>query len=749
MLLQRGKARRSAVGIGLLTSLLLALSAQADILDELDVVPVGDKAEVHINFTTAVRYIRHFPEGHGDTLRIFFEVSDPCVAETIASQEFKHSPPTDVITPFRVTFPEIVNLPGTGTRTCATTRTARIDNTYSMLIKFDKGSDFKIRLGEDNRSIVVAIPMLKAPSEVRVVPGAHKAAMPPENAAPVDLLTAARVAMKAEDYESATIIFNRILNLPPNDYSQEAQEMVGLAREKDGELVKAKAEYELYLKLYPNSEGAARIKQRLTALGAVRDVLAVGKPKTVEGREIRQSSIFGSLSQYYYGSNTNSTITDETTGNKSKTHTLDQSALITSFDVTGRYRYNQFDNKIVFRDAQTHNFPSGHRFTDINNVSAAYIDHENRDIGYLVRLGRQPGSSQGIFGRFDGVFARYGLTPQWRVTAVAGMPDDGSHNHVLTDRHFYGAAIEFGPIKESWSGNVYAIQEVADNVVDRRAIGTEMRYFSSSTSWFGLLDYDTIYSQVNIAMLQGNWTTASGYNFNVLLDHRKSPPLQAMTALQASGAIQAITGTFVQSVNDLTKAGLSHGDIYAFVRGLTPDTDLALIGVTRQITPRWQLGGDIHVNRTSSTRGVPASLMNDKIASQPSSGNIYTYSMQAIGSDTIFDKDTSVISGSYISDPHYDGENLSYSNLAVFRERWRVDTTIQLYHDKHDGSALGQGIRTFKVTPTLRVGYRWKDNMTLETEIGVEATHQDAQVQNIKTDTLRKFMFVGYRWDFM
>ena len=56
-------------------------------------------------------------------------------------------------------------------------------------------------------------------------------------------------------------------------------------------------------------------------------------------------------------------------------------------------------------------------------------------------------------------------------------------------------------------------------------------------------------------------------------------------------AIQAVTGA--QSVNDL-KAVLAHSNFMPYVRGLTPDTDIALVGVTRQITPRWQPGGDIH-----------------------------------------------------------------------------------------------------------------------------------------------------------
>ena len=41
-----------------------------------------------------------------------------------------------------------------------------------------------------------------------------------------------------------------------NVFSQEAQEFIGFAREKDGDAARARAEYELYLQLYPDSPAA-------------------------------------------------------------------------------------------------------------------------------------------------------------------------------------------------------------------------------------------------------------------------------------------------------------------------------------------------------------------------------------------------------------------------------------------------------------------------------------------------------------
>jgi hypothetical protein len=331
-------------------------------------------------------------------------------------------------------------------------------------------------------------------------------------------------------------------------------------------------------------------------------------------------------------------------------------------------------------------------------------------------------------GRFDGAFGRYAINPQWHITAVVGQPDDGSRNTVRTDRSFYGAAVEFGPLAEKWSGSVYGIQQIADGMVERRAIGTELRYFNGTTSWFGTLDYDTNYEMVNVAMLQGNWVAFDGYNFNLLLDHRKSPMLYAETAIQGK--------TGARSVGNL-RATLSNDDIRDYVRGLVPDSDMAMLGITKQVTERWQLGGDVRYNRTYETDGA------GDMTSQPGSGHIYSYTVQAIGTNTLFKDDTSVIMASYVNDPKYNAQNLSYSNSVTLRDKWRLDSSLRYYHEKQSTD-----VRTWKVTPSLRINYHWRDNMSFEAEASIDRTHTDDPVANQKTDNWRETIFAGYRWDF-
>ncbi len=709
----------------------------AQILDEPDVMPIGDEADIRINFTVPINYLRSFPEGPSDILRITLEVTDPCVAEQLLTQESKNSPKSNIITPFTLTFPELVLRSKTGSATCTVTKN-RVETKKTLLVKFNTISTYKVRLGEDNHSIIIRVPLRAEPIATFVTPKTT-VPEPSTNASPKELMASGKASMAAGEYEGATQSFNRLLNLPPNEYSQEAQELVGNARDKNGDFAKAKIEYELYLRLYPQTEGALRVNARLAAINNGTAKVADNKFSTKKQiNQVNQNTIFGSLSQYYYGGKTLTNTTNA--GVTAQTRSTDQSALVTSFDITDRWRHNQYDDKFVFRDAQTHNFKQG--VIDANRLNAAYWDHEDKALGFMTRLGRQPGNSQGVLGRFDGVFGRYSINDKFRITGVAGVPDNGPHSSIITNRHFYGSALEFGLPSSTVSGNVYAIQQVADNFTERRAIGSELRYFNESTSWFGLVDYDTVFHDVNIALLQGNWTK-NEITFNALLDHRKSPILYGETGLQAVTADPL-------SVDGLRKV-LTNKQLYSTIKDITAETDTALIGATKQMTPKWQVGGDIRLNRTTSTKGIDLSPTGLNIpgglllAPTPNTGIAYTYSLQAVGTNVVFADDTTVFNTSYVNDPHYDAQTFGFTNVATFRTKWHVTSSINLYHQKGDSSQLDQS--TYKLAPTARLSYQVLENALLEAELGFEKSYQDDNTAQ-KIRSTRQSMFVGYRWDF-
>src|SRR6185369_6348290 len=82
------------------------------------------------------------------------------------------------------------------------------------------------------------------------------------------MLNQVRSAMSSHDYPTAIRILTKLQRQPEFPERARAQELLGLARERSGQLAHAKAEYEEYLRRYPQGEAAERVALRLRTLRA-------------------------------------------------------------------------------------------------------------------------------------------------------------------------------------------------------------------------------------------------------------------------------------------------------------------------------------------------------------------------------------------------------------------------------------------------------------------------------------------------
>lgn len=742
----------------ILCCLVLPAIAFADpILDRVDIIQTKTEADIHIEFKTQIRYIRHAPTNVASRVQVFLEFPEYTnLGFTVPTKrEFLNSPPTNLVPEFTVNFPD--------------------QKTNTIAIRFKKPVKFRITPDSSGRGLIIHVPLPKGtpplPEDVPVKPPVDEVATVegvqpsgvigiPEGMS-VDtyaskLVADSRTAIDAKDYPKAIELLNDALNLPFNTSGEDAQELIGIAREKSGELAKAKAEYELYLKLYPEGKGVARVRKQLASVDAA--IKAGGGKKVAKKpiREIHENSVYGSWDQYYYDAHTRTYNSD---GSKTKSH--DQSSLVSSLNLTGRSRQNEYDSKIVFRNRQTMDYlppnsSGSNRHANRDRTDAAYIEFEDKAVDYMVRAGRQNGNSGGVLGRYDGIALRYGFTSQYKINVVAGTLAEYDVDY---RRHFYGINLDIGPISENWSGNVFFINQAVKDVSDRRAVGGEVRYFDNGRSIYSLLDYDTLYKRVNIAMAQGNWQTESGINYNFLVDHRNSPILTTTNAL--TGA--ALAGKYA-TLNQAKRAtGWTDSMLQDEALLSTLKTDTVLFGATKQVTQRWQLGGDIQVNRTSATPGASTAaielfkkqaLDNGIVLSQleidnfsrsvSSSGNTWTYHIQAVGTDTIFKDDTSVISANFTNANTSRSQSILFSNGFAPAEKWRIDSTLQLLRQDSDPNTL-----TYVISPTMRASYQLFEKGTLEAEIRFDVDNTfDNSIGGVgHTRTVRDAAFVGYRID--
>ncbi len=573
----------------------------------------------------------------------------------------------------------------------------------------------------------------KVPVPTPTLPAAVPEFTPSTTAAPataydrdaVALLDKGRAALARGDNNSAIATLDQLLRLPPNRYSQDAQELIGLARQRAGETVAARKEYELYLRLYPTGEGSDRVRQRIAALDASKTTTPPPELKAVKPRTEAQSTIVGNLSQYYYHGaskldSTTLTSTANTQNQPSLTQT-DQSSLVTSLNFTHRYRSEDYDNRLVIRDTFTKNFLKGQ--DDTNRPSAIYYEFKDRKLDYSARVGRQPGGSSGVLGRFDGVLAGYNFSPKWRINVVGGIPADISYDSHL---RFLGAGIDIGPFAEHWGGSLYTIEQKVDGVTDRHAVGSEIRYFSQVFTLYGLFDYDTEFKTSNIAMVQSNWTATSGTSVHVLLDRRKTPLLSLTNALFGEADTSIKSQLQTKSYEALKQQALN----------LTSTTNLYSAGVSQPLSARWQAGFDVQSAHTSNTVG------SANQPAQPDTGTIYTYTGNLIGTGIFTQRDVNVISISHIVAPTYDGNSYSLTNRLLWGASWNLDTTLSWY-SQHDSST---NTDVDRFSPSLKPSYKWKQNITLEAEFGEEHTTNKGTLT--EDTTRRRYWSLGYRWDF-
>ncbi len=559
------------------------------------------------------------------------------------------------------------------------------------------------------------------------------AGIPPASAASAEveaqatqLMVAGRAAVQAGKYEDALDAFNQLLILPPNTQSQEAQELIGLARERIGQIGKAKAEYELYLKLYPGGDGAQRVREHMAHL----DETPVQATKDREPREARvpARSFYGSVSQYYYDGSTKSitAFNTPTTVEQATLSSHDLSAIITTADLNGRFRSEQSDVKLVFRDTNTWSMidtsPSR------NRLDAAYVDYRGLQNPLSLRLGRQVGLSGGILGHFDGAIAGYGVSKNWRVNAVAGVPVD---YNIDSRRYFYGLNVDAERIADYWSGNAYVINQLVDGISDRRAVGGEIRYFKNGTSLYSLLDYDELFHKVNIATLQGSVQTQGLTTFTLLLDQRKAPSL-------ATG--NAVFGQPTSSISTLLQTN-TEIQLRQQALGITSDVKQILASVTTPVSKSWQVGADYRLTNVGALPGVTDPTTGVVLPPTPGTGNIYGYTLQAIGSNLYSERDISVLSTTYLKSPTYHGSYVSYNNLTGIGPNWTAEPAVRYYTQRDN-----MDTRINRYTAVLKLSYMWGQSVSLEGEYDFEKTITVSPLQ--REDAQNQFFYVGYRVTF-
>ena len=663
--------------------------------------------------------------GLGDSVRL----------ATVASPGAAMAPPQDfIVTLQSSTTPGFMlkgSVPASLQRYQTFTSTRTVDGTtyYEINVGYfnNRGQALAALKQLQPRFPKATVVSLKAPSGSES--GTATAAIEVEAQA-MALMTAAQAALGREDPVAAIESLGLLLNLPPNTQSRSAQEMIGTVRLKIGETVRAKAEFEAFLNLYPKGPDSDRVRELLALIPTARTEGAEKAPPEPE------SNWSGSLSTFYFGGKSqvrDQTFEDSPVGglpvliSDDTILDTDLGQMQTSVDLNWRKRTSESDSRFVLRESYTFNLEPGK--DNRNRLTALYYDHKSIANGTSFRVGRQSPIGGGVLYRFDGLQAGYTFAPKWRINAVAGVP---SEKFLESKRNLYGAWIDAEELTSSLSGSLYFNQGNIDGVLDRRAVGTELRYFNGGVSVTSQLDYDLALKGVNIASLQGTWQLPDTSVLNLLYDQRKVPLLSLGNIL----FFQDPNLTPVRRVGDLLNTA-TLAQLQDRARAITASQKQFLFGGTTPLNDQWQIGGDLGLTNVSAVAPVPDVLPDG----QPSTGNVWSLTSQLIGSNLYSKSDTHVYVATLLKGPTYRGLQLAYNNMTAFENGWRFEPSLKFYRQSDD---LGNDLSRW--TPGLRVSYRIGDSGTLESELSYESTKRTGPLSNESSNRL--YYYLGARYDF-
>jgi len=681
----------------LLFSLGAGRSANAQeygIIDDVTVRPLAAGREIRITFNKSAQYVGHTPKRNGKALFIELRLTGPAPSDFLVPQQQQ------------LRFSSEQNAPLTGIN-----YNEEGGNRARLELDFAQAVSYSVRAHNDFRGVTVIVTpeATTAPRpEIKASPAIEKKAL--------TLMNEARKAMlEQRDFRRALTLYQSVLDLPENSQSRTALELLGLAHERLGQREEAKSIYERYLQSYPEGEGSERVRQRLMSLVTATRPEQKRLRKEGPGSEGAQWDTYGSLSQFYL--HNTYTVDNSTTQTTVK-------AVSTDLDLVVQRRSADSDSRMRVTAGYYHDLlPDGRG--DSSRASALYVEHHDRKLGWWARAGRQSGSRDGVLGKFDGLKLGYALGKRVEATLVAGSPVYSSRDNYDDSRQFGGIALDFGPFANNWEFSLYGINQQNASLIDREAIGSELRYFRQNLIVLGLIDYDTFYEELNIGMLLANWTLENDLTINATVDVRKSPMLTTQNALQ---------GQTVTTIDEL-RTLYDDDTIYQLARDRTAEVRTFTLGLSKPLSTTLRLAGDLTVMNTSAT------VASAGVAAMPATDDEYFLNLQAIGTGVINGDDISTLGLRFSDTTTANGVGLYGSSRLPLGDHWRVNPRLRIDYREWKDSTQTQWI----AGPAVRVEYAW-NKLHFEMELGGNWTR--SELPDSTETSNETYGSLGYRYEF-
>lgn len=688
-------------------------------VDIVEVSTKGGAAQIEVTLSCRGRLLDYYPQGETDTLEIRLAGAEQCTSQRSRSGR------------------QLVELPGN--RDAAALVSMDYESQQGgddiLRIRFSHAVSTDIQQPADQRLLRITVdtndldvtyfltapPPRPAPANTNhqgqtAGPGVATGDKPMTELQLASLMGEAEAAIMEENYDRAIQVYTRVLRAQETDYTPEALERLGLARERNSQISQAVTEYRRYLEFYPDHEGADRVRQRLAGLVTANQTPHPGRVVGTKNEPPSHWDVYGGIAQYYR----NDTFKlDGQAAINAQSSILTNADLLfhragTRFDFSGRVTLGNFwDLLDQGPGSQT-------------RVYQGYLELDDHVAGISGRLGRQTLRNNGVLGRFDGLHLAWEFKPGMQFNLVGGYPVDTTKDGVETDRYFYGAAIDFEEVADLVDLSIFYNRQIIDGLENREAVGAELRYFDNTKSLIALVDYDIGFKKLNNFVLQGNWHVTNGLTLSASADQRTSPFLTARNAL---------IGQSVETIEELLLF-YSGDEIREMAENRSGKVTSFHLGASQSLSDRFQLNADATMSEFTGSEAM-LSLTGDR-----DQATQYYFNVNLVGSRLFMEGDTSIFGLRYIDGGSAATSTLYLDSRFPLSRKFQINPRFAMSY--RDSNTFGTD--AWIALPSLRLLFRISRLYRLDFEAGGQWVNQDSV--GYLGDRSSWFIYFGYRADF-
>jgi tetratricopeptide (TPR) repeat protein len=588
-----------------------------------------------------------------------------------------------------------------------------MSGTGLLTLTFNQAVEHQLLPGSASDRLVILVSSTRQTSEpVTASNDIEKAAS--------DLMQQAKTALIDDrDFSHAADLYQRVLSLPANSQSANALEYLGLSQERQGQHRQAIQTYQRYLQHYSDSSARERVEQRLASLESI--FAATPQPlKQQQDPETPGWEMVGGVSQFLYQDRYQVSGVADTRSISSLASNLDLQLLHQTDANDSRLRLSGSDYRRLDNEPKTR-----------QRLGYLYLEHHNSDLGWWGKAGRQTSQHDGTLGRYDGLRLGYSALDTLDIGLVAGYPVQSSSEGLNSARQFAGVSAEWHPQDSDLELSAYWLEQHAGSLIDRRAIGTELRWFHSGLNLLGSLDYDLFHQRLNIGMLLLDWSITDNSSLHASLDIRQQP------AMTTTNAIIGQYGSNWQTIDRPEQLGstYSNQEIYQLARDRTAQNQTYSLGWSQRLNNSLNWSTDVTMSQTSATKA------SANVTAIAATGQQWSTSSQLTLLDFPGQGDVTLTGLRYSNTATVDSKGLFANSRIRSGQHWRWTPSLLLDQRQWLTSDRQQQ----RLAPSLSLGYQTGAAL-LEAELGLEWLNSQSSSGDDNSQSI--FMGIGYQYDF-